>query len=113
MQRNAHLKIADCFGHTRASSQEVERCANNCFIPLQNVQSTVQREMNQFQDRLSRCSMDCQDDVRDRFQGTEDDGKANKAMHNCMDACVSKHIALLRSVQSTLEKDIDALAKQL
>eukprot|EP01039_Chlorochromonas_danica_P002214 gene2214-2417_t len=112
-QRNAHLRIANCFANSRASSQEVEGCANNCFVPLQHIQSVVQREMNQFQDRLSRCSMDCQDQAKDKFAHSQDEAGAQKFMYNCMSSCVDKHLTLLKSVQSNVERDIDNIVKQI
>lgn len=113
LQRKSHLKIADCFGNTKASSSEVEQCANNCFVPLQHIQSAVQREMNQFQDRLSRCSMDCQDQARDRFSDSKDEAGAKKFMNSCMSTCVDRHISLLKSVQGALERDIDAMGRNV
>ncbi|RYH26700.1 DUF842 domain-containing protein [archaeon] len=70
-------------------------------------------EMSQFQDRLSRCSMACQDEVRDRFSSSQDSAGAKREMGNCMSTCVDKHVALLKSVQTVLERDIDTIAKQM
>ncbi|RYH26702.1 DUF842 domain-containing protein [archaeon] len=43
LQAKTHIKIADCYSNSRASFNQVEACANNCYGSLQNVQAVVQR----------------------------------------------------------------------
>ena len=71
--------------------------------------------MNQFQGRLQRCSMDCQDRARDKYptisanSSEKDKEKFEVEMLNCATACVDKHISLLRSVSARLEGEIDRI----
>ena len=111
LQANTHRKIADCYSNRNASSGEVERCAQNCQVPLMNIQNLIQNEMNQFQEKLTRCTMVCQDQVADKFDfaGNTSDrntAAAEKMLMGCVNECVDKHIALLRSVSAKMEKDI-------
>jgi hypothetical protein len=69
--------------------------------------------MNSFQDRLSRCAMACQDEARDKYSQSNDEAGAQKVMYSCMSTCVDRHLALLKSVQGTIEREIDSVAKHL
>ncbi len=93
----------------------MEACANRCSVPVQNIQIVIQNEMNSFQSRVNRCAQQCSDDVNDKY-GDASNSAANqeaaqKMMHNCALGCVDRHIALLKSVQAKIEKDIDQIAK--
>lgn len=115
MQRNSHLKIAECYNNKNATSEQVEQCAHNCSAPLQHVQAIVQNELNQFQNRLGRCTQECQDEITDKFHGAENNAqtqaKAEQMMLACANSCVDKHVSLLKSIQHKLERDIDSVAK--
>ena len=115
MQRNSHLKIAECYNNKSASSEQVEQCAHNCTQSLQQVQAIVQNELTQFQNRIGRCTQQCQDDINDQFRGQESNpqthAKAEQMMLSCANTCVDKHIALLKSIQNKLERDIDMVPK--
>ena len=115
IQRNSHLKIADCYANKNASAEEVENCANRSSIIMQQVQQIIQNEMNTFQNRVNRCAQQCSDDVNDSFankpNNASNQAAAESMMHNCAQTCVDKHIAMLKSVQSKIEKDIDQLSK--
>lgn len=68
--------------------------------------------MNGFQNRLQRCSLSCQDEVNDKFRNLDMSNSinslaANKMMLSCSSSCVDKNLALLKSIQSKIESDID------
>ena len=71
--------------------------------------------MNDFQNRLERCSMGCQDSVKDKFGALEQNSPkvpaAQKQLLGCMASCVDKHIAMLKSVQYKIQQDIDKAVK--
>ena len=107
--------MAECYNNKNASAQQVEQCAHNCAGPLQQVQAIVQNELNQFQNRIGRCTQQCQDEINDKFQGAENNAqthaKAEQMMLTCANSCVDKHIALLKSIQTKLERDIESASK--
>ena len=78
-------------------------------------QKVIQNEMNDFQSRLQRCSMSCQDGLKDKFGPLENNSSkipaAERHLMSCMSSCVDKHITLLRSIQSKIESDIDRVSK--
>ncbi len=112
IQRNAHLKIADCYNNKVASAGEVEHCAQNCSDPMRQVQQLVQHELNQFQERIGRCTLACQDEANDAisYRGASQD-VAQAQMLKCAAKCVDTHIAMLKAMQAKIEKDIDSVAK--
>jgi hypothetical protein len=93
-----------------SSSSSISFSSSSCCHKV--VQNIIESEMNAFQSRLGRCSMDCQDKAKDKFDLAKDLPKAEQFMLGCMSTCVETHISLLRSVQSKLEKDIDSVVKQ-
>jgi hypothetical protein len=105
------MKIAECYNNKTATADEVEACANRCSVPVQNIQIIIQNEMNSFQSRVNRCAQDCSDTVNDEFRDSPNNAStqeaAQKKMHSCAQVCVDRHIALLKSLQSKIEKDID------
>lgn len=72
--------------------------------------------MNNFQNRVNRCAQQCSDEVNDKFSDAPNNPAnqeaAQKMMHNCAQVCVDKHIAMLKSLQVKIEKDIDQQASK-
>ncbi|XP_018011563.1 protein FAM136A isoform X1 [Hyalella azteca] len=66
MQRTMHLCAAECCEKKEASVDQVHRCIESCSTPLHQAQTFVQNELAQFQERLQRCVLVCQDRVKDR-----------------------------------------------
>ncbi|KAG0713193.1 Protein FAM136A [Chionoecetes opilio] len=65
MQRTMHLCAASCCEKKECSVDQVHRCIEGCSTPLTQAQSFVQNELSQFQERLQRCVMVCQDRVKE------------------------------------------------
>lgn len=51
---------------TGTSIEELEPCITKCTNALQMYQQIVQSEVKTFQDRLRRCQMNCNEEMRDR-----------------------------------------------
>jgi hypothetical protein len=111
MQKNIYLKMASCCDIDNPNNRE--ECLQRTTIPIQKAQQLIQNEMNSFQNRLQRCSMACEDDVKDKFDITneKDMDKIQKYHLNCASQCVDKQLSLLKGIQSKIEKDIDQLAR--
>ena len=117
MQRSIYLKMADCYNAKSASSSDVERCVHSAASPQNAVQQIIQNEMNQLQNRIERCSMACQDELRDKYPKltsiSDGSNPAAEAMaKKCMIACGDKHIAMLKSIKYNLEQSIDEVTKR-
>ncbi|KAK8381970.1 hypothetical protein O3P69_015167 [Scylla paramamosain] len=113
MQRTMHLCAASCCEKKESSVDQVHRCIENCSTPLTQAQSFVQNELSQFQERLQRCVMVCQDRVKDHVHAdaTETQVSAYKAeFEGCAMQCVDEHIQLMPSVKKRIAS---ILAKNL
>ena len=105
--------MAECYNSKSASSNEIENCVNKHSQPAQMVQQVMQHEMGQLQDRLQRCSMACQDEVRDRYPSMSGPNAAADAMaEKCLIGCADKHIAMLKSIKYNIETKIDEISKR-
>ena len=111
MQKKMYLQMADCCD--LKSDSATNQCLERSSAPLNIVQQIIQNEMTQLQNRVQRCGNDCEDNTRDSM-GSKDmsnpkvqDEYMRKA-NACMSSCADKHLALLRSIQSRIEKEIDA-----
>lgn len=111
MQKNIYLKMASCYDIDNPNSRE--ECFQRSSIPIKRAQQLIGNEMNQFQDRLQRCTMACEDDVKDRFDITNEKNMDKIQQHHfqCASQCVEKQLALLKSVHNKIDKDIDSLAR--
>lgn len=59
-----HRCAATCCDNRDVSLERVQQCVENCSIKVNVAQSYVQTELEQLQNKLQRCVMDCNDDVR-------------------------------------------------
>lgn len=59
-----HRCAAKCCENREVSVERVQKCVENCSVKINWAQSYVQRELEQLQNKLQRCVMDCNDDVR-------------------------------------------------
>uniref|UniRef100_A0A7S0CHI7 Uncharacterized protein n=1 Tax=Proboscia inermis TaxID=420281 RepID=A0A7S0CHI7_9STRA len=65
--RSSYTCVVSCYDKSgkTGSTEELQRCASQCQLPYQQAQNVVSTEVNQFQNRLSRAMMSCQDEARD------------------------------------------------
>lgn len=59
-----HRCAARCCDDGNVSLDRVQQCVENCSKPLQVSQDYVQSEIQSFQNRLQRCVMECNDDIK-------------------------------------------------
>lgn len=59
-----HRCAAKCCDNRESSLERVQKCVENCSSSLTWAQSYVQKELEMCQNKLQRCVMDCNDDVR-------------------------------------------------
>lgn len=99
--QKAYFKCAyECFDRSKRQ-EEISSCVENCSIPLSNVQHTFDHEMAQFQERLNRSLMVCQDKYEAaRLQ------KKNDAMNDlvsCADQSIQESIKTLPHLANKLK----------
>jgi len=66
LTRKMHLCAAQCCEDKAASSQQVSLCQRNCAVKTEAAHQYTQREMEEFQGRMQRCIMVCEDQIKGR-----------------------------------------------
>lgn len=107
LQKASLLKMAACTD--LPSRSQIDSCLQKSQGPMNLAQQIINNEMQQFQHRLERCMLDCQDAVRDANHRSED--ASQKAYYSCASSCMDKNMALLRPTQARIEKEILEKAK--
>ena len=92
IQKKSYLDMAKCFDDKYASQQQVQQCLATKSAAVQSAQSLLQNEMNQFQNRLQRATMACQDEVHDKFPNAgEDSAQMNRAEQHMLKCSNGKY----------------------
>jgi hypothetical protein len=110
LQKSTFLKLAECVNQTQ-SRDEINSCIERTQHALAVAQNVVDREGQVFQERFSRCMMECQESVKDKEFKARD--AAEKYYFSCARGCVDKSMALVKVTQARMEKEIDEKLKQL
>ncbi len=113
MQKETYEKMATCFDSNTASNRQIQNCVEQSSQKVKMAEQVISNEMKQFQSRLERCSKACEDEVMDRMKyGSGNQQEAEAQMMTCAAKCVDKHLDLLKSVQSQLERDLNNIVRK-
>lgn len=80
-----HLCAVKCCDNKELSMQGVQNCVEKCSKRLMKANNHVQQELSNFQNRVQRCVMDCNDDIRDKMgpvNPSDADVNKNNLKHN-------------------------------
>ena len=107
------LKCYDKAG-TTGPNDALQNCSANCQMPSQQANQLVQSEVAQFQNRLNRSMMECQDKAKDMmYPGIENDakkmGQVEDSLLKCMSSTVDQHIGLLKPMRQRIEGQLKQL----
>ena len=106
MQTEMHLCAAKCCQDMTCSVDSVQRCVERCSQPLTNAQNYVQNELGEFQGRLQRCVMQCNDDIKVKMPAdpsAADVSKYTGQFERCAVQCVDKHVGLIPTLMKTIK----------
>lgn len=116
MQKEGYLKMAACFDSSTSSKRQTDSCVEQSAHGMKQAQNLIQNEMNQFQNRLQRCTLQCQDEATDQMKftsgGSNVEAEAQKVFLQCASKCVDKHIEFLQAIEQKLVKDLDQIASR-
>lgn len=104
-----HLCAADCCSDSKASMSSVHACVERCTRDVNNAQNYVQNEMGQFQERLQRGVLSCQDKIKEKVgpSPTEAEMKRFRAeFEDCAVECVDYHIKQLPTLMEKIKKGL-------
>ncbi|XP_055320099.1 protein FAM136A [Sitodiplosis mosellana] len=106
MQGEMHLCAAKCCDDKNGSIDAVQGCIERCSAPVNRAQQYVQKELGEYQGRLQRCVMQCNDDIKLEMppNPTEDEiSKYTNKFERCAVSCVDKNIELLPKLFKTIK----------
>lgn len=104
-----HLCAAECTADTVSSMNSVHQCVEHCARDLNRGQNYVQNELSQFQERLQRGVMMCQDKVKEKVSAnpTEAEMKRHRSdFESCAVDVVNHHINQLPSLMEKIKKGL-------
>ncbi|KAJ9579627.1 hypothetical protein L9F63_004706 [Diploptera punctata] len=107
MQADMHRCAASCCENNDLSVERVHQCVENCSLHLNNAQKYVHGEFEHFQNRLQRCVMQCNDEIRDKMGPKPTDAEVNRYsldFERCAVKCVDSHIALLPTIMKKMKE---------
>ncbi|XP_068746956.1 protein FAM136A-like [Montipora capricornis] len=107
LQAKSHLCAAKCCDNLAASKEEVQQCMNQCFMPVQQIQEYLGKELTGFQDRISRCAQHCQDRIQDNVDPNTTQSELAKfqgELNTCVDQCCKTHIELVPKMFEKMKK---------
>jgi hypothetical protein len=105
-----HLKLAECYNSNSINSDEIDRCCQRQIAPADAANHLLDNEINRMQDRIQRCAAVCNDEVRDKFHNAADlNPQAEVMLQKCFVACGEKHLALMKSVKVSIDKQLDVI----
>ncbi|NXV81342.1 F136A protein, partial [Atlantisia rogersi] len=100
---------ARCCEDSTASMQQVQRCLERCQAPLAQAQAIVTAELENFQDRLSRCTLHCNDKARDALDAGGTEGRVRAQLDTCLAACGDDHLRLVPAMAKKMKDGLAAL----
>lgn len=99
---------AKCASNSRASMTEFQQCLAAAREPVARAEAALNNEMNALQQRLQRCSLQCQDKLDDNLPAGRQPTKAEQekltaGLTKCVDACSQDGIKALGPVWDRLK----------
>uniref|UniRef100_A0A8C5K910 Protein FAM136A n=1 Tax=Jaculus jaculus TaxID=51337 RepID=A0A8C5K910_JACJA len=102
---------AGCCEDNQASMQQVHQCIERCHAPLAQAQALVTSEMEKFQDRLARCTMDCSDKARDAMGAGNKELHVKRQLDSCVAKCVDDHMHLIPMMTKKMKESLSSIGK--
>ncbi|XP_029565029.1 protein FAM136A [Salmo trutta] len=100
---------AECCERSIDSMSQVHSCIEHCNTPLAQAQGLVTNELEKFQDRLTRCTMHCNDKARDLLDSGAKEPAVRALMENCVGSCVDDHVNLIPSMTHRLKENLNSI----
>ncbi|CAG9764684.1 unnamed protein product [Ceutorhynchus assimilis] len=109
MQAKMHRCAATCCENQESSLDRVQKCVDKCSGELNWAQGYVQQELEGLQNKLQRCVMDCNDEVRVKMGPNPSDSevdKFTKIFEECATKCVDKQMSYIPSLLKRMKTDL-------
>ncbi|KAL3286315.1 hypothetical protein HHI36_000824 [Cryptolaemus montrouzieri] len=109
MQADMHRCAAKCCDNKSTSLEGVQKCVDRCSTTLNWAQNYVQTNLTQLQNKLQRCVLDCNDDIKVKMGPNPTDQEVEKftaLFEDCAKNCVDKQIDYMPSLLRKMKIDI-------
>ncbi|XP_041476656.1 protein FAM136A-like [Lytechinus variegatus] len=106
LQKEMYLCSARCCDQLSGDRQG---CIQRCQQPAQQTEEYVQKELTDFLDRLQRCTLQCQDEAKDKIRdnmSSSDEAKVRKNLEGCLIKCGDKHVAMFPALKTRLSDHV-------
>jgi hypothetical protein len=111
VEKDMHLCAAKCCDDMTSSIDQVHACVEKCQQPTARSQQYVQSELERFQDSLSRCVLQCQDEVKDKVHPNTPEAEIKKyrgEFESCAISCCDRNITKLPMLMAKLKSTFDS-----
>lgn len=116
LARRSYQCAVDCYDKagSKGPSEQLEHCTRQCQIPYQQGNQIFQQEIGQFQERLSRSMMQCNDQANEMITPDMQDNpakmrKVEETVLKCIAQTVEKSIANLNPMKQRLAASLKDL----
>ena len=106
-----HLKLAECYNSKSTNQDDIDRCCQKHIAPAEAANGILDFEVNQMQSRIERCAQMCGDEIWSKYS-KESSKQGEAVMQECLAGCGEKHLQYMKSVQSSIEKQLDDISKK-
>ena len=103
LRKQGYLDMAKCCD-APLGREAFQACLQRAQVPQQAAEQFVQNELQEFQERLQRTAMACQDEVRDR--GVTNPDRATAQFERCISREFEKHIQRLPQMQKRIVTEL-------
>lgn len=93
--RTAYACVVKCYDDAGkvAPTEQIEQCSRQCQHPFQLANNIVQQEVGQFQNRLSRAMMRCNDEASSMITpAVQNDARKMKKVEDTVLRCISQTV---------------------
>ena len=95
--RKCFLAKAECCNSSSRGDREVQTCIAKADAPMQQTEQIIKMEIDDFQQRLQRAVMSCQDRLKDKLpsNATEVPPKLQAEFDSCATGVLKQHIGMI------------------
>mmetsp|Transcript_15826 Transcript_15826/g.34257 ORF Transcript_15826/g.34257 Transcript_15826/m.34257 type:complete len:150 (-) Transcript_15826:599-1048(-) len=111
--RKMHACIISCYDKAgkNGRKEQIEQCSQQCQIPNQKAAAATQQEIANFQNRLNRAMMQCNDEAQgmitpDMQHDSRKMKKVEGSLLNCIQGAVNKSTAGLKPMKQRIESQM-------
>lgn len=111
--RKAYACVVKCYDDAgqKGTAEQIERCSRQCQVPYQHANNILQQEVGQFQNRLNRAMMQCNDEASAMITpAVQNDARKMQQVEDTVLLCITKtvdhHIKQLSPMKQRMEAAI-------